>query len=158
LVVFVDNIRGSGPTVELAWAVSRVVVSRIQYFGSQEASQKRRPPTHTPGAWAGGVFRTSSTEVSVTVSQEKRDKGKTLVKSLWQQFEDEGVSSEGCDISHLFVDYKQLEITLGFLVHLSVTFEMLSHHLKGFHLALASHLPKRHDEDWKIKIQNGWLT
>jgi hypothetical protein len=45
LVVFVDDLRGSGPTVELTWSVSRVVASRIQYLGIQEASRKRRPPT-----------------------------------------------------------------------------------------------------------------
>jgi hypothetical protein len=63
LVVFVDDLRGSGPTVELTWSVSRVVASRIQYLGIQEASRKRRPPTQTPGAWAGGVFKTSETKV-----------------------------------------------------------------------------------------------
>jgi hypothetical protein len=64
LVVFVDDLRGLGPTVEMTWAVSRVVASRIQYLGIQEASRKRRPPTRTPGACAGSVFKTSAMSVS----------------------------------------------------------------------------------------------
>jgi hypothetical protein len=85
LIVFVDDLRGSGPTVERTWAVSRAVASRIQYLGIQEATQKRRPPTRNPGAWAGGVFRTSSTNVFVTVSQDKWDKAKRLVGALWNK-------------------------------------------------------------------------
>jgi hypothetical protein len=50
LIVFVDDLRGSGPTVELTWALTHVVASRIQYLGIQEASRKRRPPTRSPGA------------------------------------------------------------------------------------------------------------
>jgi hypothetical protein len=80
LVVFVDDLRGTGPTVELTWALSRTVASRIQYLGIQEASQKRRPPTRTPGAWAGGVFRTSSTNVHVSVSQENGTKPEDSLK------------------------------------------------------------------------------
>jgi hypothetical protein len=48
------------------------------------------------------------------------------------------------------LDYKELEVTRGLLVHLSMTLDMLTHHLKGFHLALASYLPKRSDEGWKM--------
>jgi hypothetical protein len=31
-----------------------------------------------------------------------------------------------------------------------MTFEMLTHHLKGIHLALAFYLPKRTDDGWKM--------
>jgi hypothetical protein len=76
LVVFVDDLKGSGPTVELTWALTRTVASRIQYLGIQEASRTRRTPTRSPGAWAGGVFSTSATNVFVSVSQDKWDKAK----------------------------------------------------------------------------------
>jgi hypothetical protein len=56
LIVFVDDLRGSGPTGEKTWALLRTVASRFQYLGIQEASRKRRPPTRSPGAWAGGVL------------------------------------------------------------------------------------------------------
>jgi hypothetical protein len=143
LIVFVDDLRGSGPTVELTWAVSRTVVARIQYLGVQEASRKRRPPTRSPGAWAGGLFRTSPTNVYVSVSQDKWDKAKTLIESLWDQIEQAGGSVDGSKLDSVRLDFKELEVARGFLVHLSMTFDMLTHHIKGFHLALASYLPKR---------------
>jgi hypothetical protein len=39
LVVFVDDLRGSECMVELTWALSQTVASRIQYLGIQEASR-----------------------------------------------------------------------------------------------------------------------
>jgi hypothetical protein len=89
------DLRGSGPTVELTWSLSRTVAARIQYLGVQEASRKRRPPTRTPGAWAGGVFRTSATNVHVTVSQEKWDKAKRLINALWDTIAGAGVTMDG---------------------------------------------------------------
>jgi hypothetical protein len=135
LVVFVDDLRGSGPTAELTWALSRTVSSRLQYLGIQEASRKRRPPSRTPGSWTGGVFKTLATEVSVTVSQDKWDKAKRLVNKLWLVIENAEESTDGDALAKVKLDYKELEITRGYLVHLSMTFEMLIHHLKGFHLA-----------------------
>jgi hypothetical protein len=150
LVVFVDDLRGSGPTVELTWALSRTVASRIQYLGIQEASRKRRPPTRSPGAWAGVVFRTSASNVHVMVSQDKWDKAKRLINSLWNEIDQSGVSVEGSTLDSVELDYKDLEIACGFLVHLSMTFELRTHHLKGFHLALASYLLKWSDDGWKL--------
>jgi hypothetical protein len=45
LVVFIDDLRGLGPTVGLTWALTRTVASRIQYLSIQEESRKRRRPT-----------------------------------------------------------------------------------------------------------------
>jgi hypothetical protein len=150
LVVFVNDLRGSVPSVELTWAVYQVVASRIQYLGIQEASRKRCPPTRTPGAWAGGGFKMSATHVSITVSQDKWEKGKKLINDLWSIIEESGCSKEGDDLSGIFLDFKALEITRGFLVHASMMFKMLTHDLKGFHLALASHLSGRDAEGWKL--------
>jgi hypothetical protein len=88
LVVFVDDLRGLGPTVELTWKLSRVISSLIQYLGIQEASRKWRPPTRTPGAWAGGIFHTSATSV-------------TLVNDQWKVISDAGLEIEGSDVSKL---------------------------------------------------------
>jgi hypothetical protein len=124
---------------------------------NSRSARKRRPPTRTPGAWAVGVFKTSSTQVSVTVSQDKWDKAIKLINDLWDIIDRSEASSEGDPLSGVMLDYKELEITRGFLVHLSMTFEMLTHHLKGFHLALASYLPKRNDEGWKLS-DSEWQT
>jgi hypothetical protein len=91
------------------------------------------------------------------VTHKKWKKGKKLVDTLWKQLVTAGVSDEGADVTSLLMDYKELEITRGFLVHLSMTFEMLTHHLKGFHLALARYLPRRNDEGWKLTDAE-WMT
>jgi hypothetical protein len=69
LIVFIDDLHGTGPTVELAWRVAQTVSSRLQYLGVQDAARKHTPPTTTPGAWAGSVFRSTSKSVICTVTQ-----------------------------------------------------------------------------------------
>jgi hypothetical protein len=99
------------------------------------------------GGWSVQNVRNKSV---VTVTKDKWDKGKKLIESLWEQIVSAGVDIEGANLSMLMLYYKQLEITWGFLVHLSMIFDLLVHHLKGFHLALASYLPKRNDDRWKL--------
>jgi hypothetical protein len=103
VIVFVDDWRVLGATIELTWAVSRMVASRIQYLGIQEAS-KKRPPTQTPGAWAGVLFRASATGVSVTVAQEKWDKVKFRIGVLWDVLEKNNVTCEVRDLKHIMMD------------------------------------------------------
>jgi hypothetical protein len=74
-----------------------------------------------------------------------------LIKSLWDPLEKAGVIIAGSDLSKIEMNYnKELEVDRGFLVHLSMTFEMLTHRLKGFHLALASYLPQRSEDGRKL--------
>jgi hypothetical protein len=142
VVVFVDDLRGTGPTVEHAWRVSRRTTSRIQYLGKQDASRKHRPPTQTPGAWAGSVFRTTATSVTKLVSQDKWAKAKTIVSSLH--------THSKLDRDKTMFNYKELERARGFLVHMSMTYEMLRHHIKGFHLTLSSYFGHRDSDGWKL--------
>ena len=138
IIAFVDDLRATGCTMEHAWQVARTTASRLQYLGCQDAARRRRPPTLTPGAWAGAVFRTSDTSVVKLVSQEKWDKARNLIKSLTDQY-------ESCKENFKF-NYKELERVRGFLVHLSMTYDIFTHHLKGFHLTLASHWKGRDAE------------
>ena len=46
--------------------------------------------------------------------------------------------------------YKRLERIRGFFYHLAMVFEIFFPYLKGFHLTLAKHLPKRDEEGWKL--------
>jgi hypothetical protein len=77
------------------------------------------------------------------VAPEKWAKGRRLVYNLAAQLD-----TPNWRLSRL--SYKELELTRGYSCHLSMTFEMLVPHLKGFHLALAAHLPKRDKECWKM--------
>jgi hypothetical protein len=141
LLAFVDDLRASGLSVEEAWQVARQVASRLQYLGIQDAPRKRRPPSQSPGAWAGGVFSTKSCKVTKCVTQDKWDKGKRLI--------DELVCESKLDPLHDFL-YKRLEQVRGFLCHLSMTYETLTPFLKGFHLTLSSYLPHRDSDGWKL--------
>jgi hypothetical protein len=121
LSTFVDDLRISGQTIEHAWYIARVVSSRLQYLGIQDASRKRRPPTRSPGAWAGKIFETTESSVTKTISIDKWEKAKGLVKELWTRLSVE-------NWSEVMLNYKELEITRGFLGHLSMTNEII----KGF--------------------------
>jgi hypothetical protein len=142
ILAFVDDLRASGYSVEAAWAVARQVASRLQYLGIQDAPRKRRPPSQTPGAWAGAVFSTQELRVEKSVSQAKWDKAKGLVSELL-------IQAVGNEAEHEFC-YKRLEQVRGFLCHLTMTYESLTPFLKGLHLTLASFLPNRDDDGWKL--------
>jgi hypothetical protein len=141
VLTFVDDSRASGLNEEVTWKIGRQVASRLQYLGVQDAPRKRRPPHRKTGAWAGAIFSTENGLITQTVSQEKWDKGKDQIKELTDAFED-------CPDAEF--DYKRLEQIRGFLCHLSMTFEVITPFLKGFHLSLCSHLSSRDDDGWKL--------
>jgi hypothetical protein len=143
IATFMDDLRLSGQTVEHSWSISRSVSSRLQRRGIQYAYRKRRPPTRSPGAWAGAVFQTTATTVTKTVAIEKWIKGKNIISEFWSQL-------NVYNWQTIELDYKNLERARGFLGHLSMTFEILVPYLKGFHLTLASYLPQRDKEGWKL--------
>ena len=60
-VTYMDDIRTIGCNAENAWQVARRLGSRLQYMGIQDAPRKRRPPSKTPGAWAGSLLRKTMT-------------------------------------------------------------------------------------------------
>jgi hypothetical protein len=117
------------------------VASRLQYIGIQDAPRKQRPPTRKTGAWAGAIFSTKDNKITQTVSQEKCDKGRAQVEELSNQL------SRSPDSKF---SYKRLEQIRGFLCHLSMTFEVITPFLKGFHLTLCSHMSSRDDDGWKL--------
>jgi hypothetical protein len=142
ILAFVDDLRASGCTPEQAWQIARQVASRLQYLGIQDAPRKRRPPVQKPGAWAGCVFNTTGSElIRQTVSQMKWERAKADVRWVLDQY-------SNCD-DPLFL-YKRLEQIRGFLCHMSMTYEIVTPYLKGFHLTLAKHHPQRDREGWKL--------
>lgn len=87
VITYVDDVRGSGTSVEHAWAISHQVGTRLQYMGIQDATRKRKSPSQNPGPWAGAIMLTSSTSIAKTVSEEKWKKGRKLVNNLWIQID-----------------------------------------------------------------------
>jgi hypothetical protein len=108
---FVDDLRASGYSIECAWGVARQVASRLQYLGIQDAPRKRRPPSQSPGAWAGAVFSTKDGKVT------KWDKGKAMILEL--------IDEAAGNPNHQYL-YKRLEQICGFMCHLAMTFENIT--------------------------------
>ena len=83
IVAFVDDLRISGVSEEVAWAIARLLMSRLQYLGLQDASRKTKPPTRNRvSAWAGTVFKTGAEEVKMLVTEDKWIKARKLVEEI----------------------------------------------------------------------------
>lgn len=135
---YVDDLRVCAANMNLAWEAARQTAARIQYLGSQDAPRKRRVDK---GPWAGTVFNTEGGSITMTVTQTKWNKAKAMVSELQSEI--------GGDRTKL-LSYKRLEQIRGFFCHLALTYSILFPYLKGFHLTLSSHLPKRNEEGWKL--------
>ena len=135
---YVDDLRAIGWSLEHAWQIARLIASRLQYLCIQDAARKRRVDN---GPWAGGVYLTSESKIQKTVVEEKWNKGRNYILGL----HDTLLKDENASLS-----YKHLERVRGYLCHLAMTYELLFPFLKGFHLTLCAHLPKRDTEGWKM--------
>jgi len=138
IMAYVDDLRATGRSLEHAWAIARQVAAKLQYLGIQDAARKRRIDG---GPWAGTIFETSEDKVQTTVSNSKWVKGREYIKFLESEIKD--------NPSCLF-QFKLLEKIRGYLCHLAMTYNILFPYLKGFHLTLCTHLPKRDEEGWKL--------
>jgi hypothetical protein len=110
-------------------------------LGIQDAPRKRKPSVRESGAWAGTMFSTLCGRILKFVSQAKWNKGRDIISSLIAQFD--------CDPELVRLNYKRLEQDVGFLCHLSMTYERVTPYLKGIYLTLSDHLPQRDEEGWK---------
>ena len=144
VVTFVDDVRITGYSKENCHMVHRQFASKFQWLGMQDAPRKFRPPSQLhAGAWTGTIFKVTPTDITKSVSQEKWDKGRSLVLSLL----------ELCDTApnqRPLLNRKSVEKDTGFLNHLSMTFEVVTPYLKGLYLTLNSWRSHRDDEDWKV--------
>ena len=142
MVALVDDLRLSGFSIENAWAVARHILSRLQYLSIQDAPRKRRPPSQSPDAWAGTIFKITPEKISISLSQSKWDRGRKMVLNLHSQF---NVNERP------WLDHKDLERKRGFLGHLAMCYGSLVPFMKGFHLTIDSWRSNRPDSGWKMK-------
>jgi len=115
---------------------------KLNYLGLQDAARKRRDPSQQPGPWAGSVVGIEDGMVYVTVTQERWDKAKMMVKWICKAVE----GSEE-------VDYKTLESYRGFLIYFSRTYPACVPYLKGVRLTLDSWRPWRKEDGWKYSLR-----
>ena len=139
---YIDDIRTGDGTEKGCRSTTRRVASRTNYLGQQDAPRKRRPPSKTPGAWAGAMCNSSSDSgLFVTCSQEKWDKAKEIVSRRYREVVIEGVQT---------LSYKSLEKDVGFLVHLSRTFPATFPYLRGIYNTLNGWRKGRDSDGWKL--------
>ena len=139
-VVYVDDLRSMGGSEEECWRVVHTTGCMLSYLGLQVAFRKTRPPSQTQaGAWAGTVFGSGEEGVSMSVTQEKWDKGKAHLEKLQS------------GVANGLFNFKELESIRGFFIHLCRTYDTLTPFVKGMHLTLDSWRPGRNAEGWKVK-------
>jgi hypothetical protein len=132
---YVDDLR---PKAESESAFGHRAASLLQFLEIQVSSRKTRPPSQSPGAWAGTVAVTGDKGVGVHVSQEKWNKAQQLVASLL------AILSTDPDM-----DRRALESARGFFIHLQRTYPALSPFLKGIHLTVDGWREGRDSNKWK---------
>jgi hypothetical protein len=128
---FVDDSRRTiGPTQQLAHAAThRIEYYMMGYLGLQDATRKRRPTSQRSGEWTGSMsIAIEGVGLFATVSQAKWDKAKGYVNELLEVFADAE------DLPDF--DLKDLERKACFLVHLSMTYPLLSPFMRGFYLTV----------------------
>ena len=140
---YIDDIRGLGGTESVCRATTRRVASYVNYLGQQDAPRKRRPPSKTPGAWAGAMCLSKDDGLYVTCTQDKWNKAKTII-DYWM--------TTVVEMKEEKLDVRKMEKEVGFLVHMSRTFPSMFPYLKGFYLTMNSWRSGRNDEGWKYSM------
>jgi hypothetical protein len=147
VVTFVDDVRITGYSKSNCWQVYHQFASRVQFLGMQNAPRKFRAPSQAnAGAWTGTIFKVGSHRITKTVSQEKWDKGRAMIKRRVAEL-------RSTEDGRPFLDRKELEKETGFMNHLSMTFETMIPYLKGLYLTLNSWREGRDDNDWKLSTK-----
>jgi len=139
-VTYVDDTRTCGNSWSEARQASRVVASKLNWLGIQDAARKRRDPCQDPGPWAGSVVQVSPEgAVTVSATQERWEKTRNIVEWIAGAIADSDT-----------IEFKTLEKHRGFLVYVGRTYPVLVPYLKGIHLSLDSWRPWRKEDGWKL--------
>lgn len=141
MFLYIDDVRTTGRNSDECWNASRRAAAQANYLGIQDAPRKRRPPSKTPGAWAGSIIHTDD-DVRVLVSEERWAKTKEIVD--WLQ------EITGSAHALKAIPRKELEKGCGFLLYVARTYPLMTPYLKGIHHTLNSWRCNRKDNGWKM--------
>ena len=148
-VIFVDDSRLTGFSIENAWQIARRLASIFQSLGIQEAARKRKPPSLDAGPWAGCVVKTNGLAIKM-ISQEKWLKTKSYLNDLQNKIGSRDHPGP--------LEVKWLERIRGFLNHIAITYCIILPFLRGFHNTIDSWRDGRDVEGWKSSdVDSGWL-
>jgi hypothetical protein len=142
---YVDDARIIGSTRAACLAADHRFATIMCYLGIQVAARKVRPPSQTPGAWAGAVALVGPQGVGVTCLPEKWSKVQHIIRETKEEL------LAGGSLNH-----KLLEQRRGFLNHIQRVFPAMTPFLKGFHLTLDGWRPGRADDLWKLTDDTAW--
>jgi hypothetical protein len=141
LVIFVDDLRVTGPTSQECWKAGQRSAQVLNHLGIQDAPRKRRGSSRAPGPWTGTILRTDLDGVFVFVAQDKWDKAKILVDEIIAMVES----------SPNKLDRKCLEQVRGFLQYVTQTYSGMTPYIIGFHLTIDGWRENRMDSGWQKK-------
>jgi len=98
---YVDDLRTLGSSAQQCWSVMHCLSTKLAYLGIQVAARKTRPPSTTPGPWAGAVAWSSPGGICVRSPQEKWDRTKFILQQLSDDLEQhhQSDSSPGLELS-----------------------------------------------------------
>ena len=106
----------------------------------QDAPHKRWSPLKTEaGAWTGALQKIFDSAIVALTSQQKWEKAQRIIRDLLNKVQ------AGERLSH-----RTLLKERGFLVHLTMTYPILTPYLKGLHLTVDSWREGRDDEGWRL--------
>jgi hypothetical protein len=140
---YVDDMRETGPEAEDAWQASSTVGKTCSFMGVQDATRKHRPPSQTPGAWAGAVITTDNDNVYDSVTKDKWLKAKLEIARLREAY-DEGRANGSNQVLS-----KTLEQVAGYLNHIGRAYKIIRVYLNGLYATLNSWRPGRDEEGWR---------
>jgi len=146
LLSYVDDLRAIGCTWEQCWAVLHRIGTKLSYLGIQVAARKTRPPTTTPGPWAGAVAWSSPAGISVRSTREKWARAQGIVQQLQDDLQTHSVDPDSVGLGLAF-----LESARGFLVHMQQVYPAMTPYLKGLHLTIDSWRSNRDVDGWKVQ-------
>lgn len=115
------------------------VSTKLAYLGIQIATRKTRPPSTSPGPWAGSVESTQKEGIGVRISQDKWAKTKALLQHTLDLIDGQGP-----------IPLKIRESYRGSLVYVQRTYPSITPYLKGYHLTIDSWRLDRDAEGWRL--------
>ena len=154
---FVDDVRSSASTRELAWHASTKTGKMLSWLGLQDAPRKRREASQEPGAWAGAMVATVDGMVSKFVSPDRWKKTKDRIRWFAYMLYIDGIEPpEGSDWGKMraqspkgHLNFKRGEQFCGFLRYVAMTYSSMVPYLKGIYNTLNIWRPHRDQDGFK---------
>jgi len=126
ILIFVDDIRITGPTRWECWRAGQRAAKILTFLGLQDAARKTRDALRDPGPWAGAIINTKDDGVFCLISQEKWIKLKSLLSETHTLLQADPER----------IPRKRLEQIRGFLQYVVSTYQAMTPYLIGFHLTI----------------------